>query len=400
MSILRRFVYAMSAVVVVVGGLSLATSIGAGTRPAKGSSVSRVELVDASPGRPLDAPDWPTAIDADLDGTVWLAMATDVVNKGGVAYYSGALEYEGGWGVAGSPHAVAVGPSRDVYVDENEPGPAIVSRFTTGGSHTQSWEAGGYVIGLAAAPNGDLIELRGAPGDPATGQEIVAFGSTGKLLDSWEAPSDSLSLATDRRGHVFVGQRTGNAGAIWHYSMSGTRLGHWTITSQPMGVDMGPDDRLYVAGQYGTSRGDVTIWERDGSFVDGILVDAQPEDVAVGPDGSVYVIVWLDAEGRREVRKYDSDGNLLIRLEDIHPVQGLPRPPTATPGPPVTAPTPWWPSATPRPATATPTSTGSVGTPATPSPSATVTSAVSPTPGEESRLYVPLAAVAVREAMR
>gem|GEM_PF-6087673 len=274
-----------------------------------------------SPARLRDSADWPSAIDLDPDGAVWLSMSTDTPGHGGVARYSDALEFEAAWGVAGSPHSLAIGRSRDLYIDERGGGTeTIVSRFTTHGRHIQSWNAGGSVRDMTSAPNGDLIVLRDERGSAAGEQRIVAFASTGKLLDSWRAPQNSLSITTDKRGHVYVGQRVAEAGAIWHYSMSGTRIGKWAVTAMPVGIDWGPGDSLYVAGRYGTPRGDVTIWKSDGSFVSGITVDAVPQDLSVARDGSLCLIVVLSDTGRREVRKYDSAGNLLLRLEDFHPL--------------------------------------------------------------------------------
>jgi hypothetical protein len=102
------------------------------------------------------------------------------------------------------------------------------------------------------------------------------------------------------------------------------------------------------------------------------------------------VIVWLEEERRHEVHKYDAAGNLLVRLEEVHPVQGLPRPPTATAGPPPTAPTPRWPSATPRPASPTPDGTATPTAVDVRTPTEGDLRTPTPTAGE--LLFVPFAA--------
>jgi hypothetical protein len=221
------------------------------------------------------------------------------------------------------------------------------------------------------------VLVLGTIGGAGATMNVVAYGSTGRKLDHWAAPEHSLCIAVDGIGHVYVGHGSGTAGAITHYSMSGTRMGVIHLTMKPVAIDVGPGERLHVAGTYGADRGDVTIWERDGTFVSGIPVDAVPVAIAVGPapEANIHLVVRDAQAGSYQVRTYDPEGRVLAVLDDIRGVTGLPRPPTATPGGRETPATPWWPSPSPLPrtpaASGTPGTPGLPGTPTTPATPAT-----------------------------
>jgi hypothetical protein len=277
----------------------------------------------------LDTHDWPVAIAAGYGHDVWVALSTEEGDVGSLARYGEGLELEELWGLEGAPRVAAVGPSLDVFVDL-QPGDRL-ARFSRDGRLQHSWDtrqSGAMAVALDVDGAG-LLHLLWSDADRASG--ISTFDGEGTRKRQWSAPEDSVSLAADSSGHIFVGQAVRTYGAIHHFDPQGAEIVSWITTATPVGLDVGPEGLLYAGGDYGTARGDVTVYDREGNFVRGLLVDARILDLSVGNDGSVYLVVWSSGDDRHEVRKYDSHGNLLLSLVEFGPIERTPAPATASP---------------------------------------------------------------------
>jgi hypothetical protein len=309
--------------------------------------------------------------------------------QGGFSRYDADLQFEEAWSISDWPAAIAAGESEDVFLDQRStiPGSSfdLVSRFRRSGEHLLSWDSRLFVVDLVAEPGARVLALGGQE-EPCDACRIAVFEATGAPVAEWTAPPHSLSMTVGPNGDVYVGHRSQPMGAISRFKMDGTQVGSQSATWVPVGMDFGPDGRLYVAGQYGSPRGHVTIHDEDGGFLSGWVVDARLEDLSVGPDGSVYVIVWLESDQRYEVRKYGATGQLLIRLVDIPGISSTPGPPTTTPTPTLIASmTPYASPSAAASVTVTPTVAQPTETPASPGPEVTP----SATPELKKSLYLP-----------
>jgi DNA-binding beta-propeller fold protein YncE len=139
----------------------------------------------------------------------------------------------------------------------------------------------------------------------AEGGELFAFGEEVDLQE----PGD---LAVNSQGDVFVLDPL--ADAVLHFSGDGqfvNRLREGLQLFRPRGIGVGGADRLYIADTGGSrvvvssATGEVlAAWGGAGA---GPGQFGQPTDVAVGPNGDVYVVEPFN----RRVQRLDADGAYL-----------------------------------------------------------------------------------------
>lgn len=371
----------------------------------------------AAPQRPADAFEWPVSIaSSPLDGVVWVGIASDVANWGGVFRFTRDLAPGPGWGLHGAPKWVSTAlGSGDVVVEEMASADPeafddrILARFRRDGRHEASWSAPEGLLDFDAGPVAGGEGVFALYEDAATGRPRVRVSDAlGRELDSWDADvplraEGASTLAADPSGDVWVGFRHVFVGAIRRFTADGQVRADLAYGAVPVAMDADAVGRIFVAGVYDLPSGNVTRLNPDGSRgLDCGINNAMPLDIAAGPDAGFYLLVRLNGTtsplGDRELRRYDAACTLLAQQRVFGPVQGTPHPPTATQAPPSptpdgsTTPTVTLPPASP---TAPPTHTPGIPpseTPGRPPATATFTPSTTPSPTPPGRTaFLPLA---------
>lgn len=345
-----------------------------------------------SSAAPVDIEDWPEAVNVTPDGRVWLAMQTDVRSLGGLARYSGELEFELGWGLEGPARAIGHGPDGHVHaaeLDMSEGSADLwrVSRFEPDGAQQGSIGAEAEVRALALDRLGSIFLLEHLPvPNMPTRQRVARYAAGGARLDTliehtWPyVVIDLGSSAADE--WVYVATASDNIGAegrVTGFGPAGTGPRTWRTPGQPLALSVDGEGRVHVA-DMGVVGGSFSyrfiVYDAVGAELWRCPVEnASILDIAAGLGGQAYLLVDPLGQSRHQLRRYGPDCEVLDWIDRFAPVQHLPRPLTATPAPTAT-PDPSH-SATP-PAPATP-STSTL----TPDPSRTLsppTSTPTPTP--------------------
>ncbi len=118
-----------------------------------------------------------------------------------------------------------------------------------------------------------------------------------------------LSVAADGAGHVYLSNPL-RSGAVQQYSSDGTLLaevGSFALSGnpfQPRDIATDAAGSLYVAD---SSRATIYVSGADGAPLRKWSIGANGRDLAVGPDGSVYLA------GSHEIQRFSADGTLLSK---------------------------------------------------------------------------------------
>lgn len=206
-----------------------------------------------------------------------------------------------------SPRGIAISPAGQVTVGSDCTSPHL-ARFTPEGVFLEAWA---FPAGYQGSPNG--VAADGSGNVFVTDYDlnrVHKFDSGGLALTFWGASAGPADLAVNGSGDVFVVALVGRR--VEKFSNSGGFLGTIGSTgsgpgqySEPVGLGTDPNGRLYVAD---AGRGRVLRFLANGSFDMEFAPPAPPYDVAVGPDGNVYVITSTD----NLVLQY-SPGGVLLR---------------------------------------------------------------------------------------
>ena len=211
-----------------------------------------------------------------------------------------------------SPRGVAVSPSGHVFVSSDCEAPPHMFIFTLEGVLTGTWA---FPTGILGPPDGLAVDGSGNVfvTDPDRNR-AYKLTSGGALNLRWPPgqyfrPQD---IAVNNLGEVFISEF--DRGCVRKFTNSGSLLatigGAGAGPGQfqyPDGLGLDPDGRLYVADP---TRLRVLRFLANGSFDMEFATPESPNDVAVGPDGLVYVI-GFDANN---VLQYSSAGTLLRTL--------------------------------------------------------------------------------------
>ena len=208
-----------------------------------------------------------------------------------------------------SPRGVAVTPSGHVFASSDCEAPPHMFIFTLEGVLTGTWA---FPTGILGPPDGLAVDGSGNVfvTDPDRNR-VYKLTSAGALNLRWPPgqyfrPQD---IAVNNLGEVFISEF--GRGCVRKFTNSGTLLatigGAGSGPGQfqwPDGLGLDPDGRLYVTDP---TRLRVLRFLANGSFDMEFATPESANDVAVGPDGLVYV-VGLYANN---VLQYSSAGTLL-----------------------------------------------------------------------------------------
>jgi sugar lactone lactonase YvrE len=215
-----------------------------------------------------------------------------------------------GDGVFTTPHGLTVGPDGTIWCVDS--GDHSVRRFT---------------------PDGELIQTLGTPGEPTdTGRTLGgrAIVHNVETVQRAAGPFNSCTnLTVGANGDVYVADGYGNC-RVHRFTDAGELVSSWGAVGVgpgefhlPHGICATPDGRILV-GDRENDR--IQVFDLDGGHVATWTDVQRPTDLAVGPDGLVYVselwrpkgnasftrgITTQDLPGRVSV--YDARGDVVAR---------------------------------------------------------------------------------------
>ena len=205
-----------------------------------------------------------------------------------------------------SPQGVALSPSGDVYVGSGCIGPQDIQhmeRFTAAGAPLGTWTFfpffQGPPSGVALDGSGNVFVI------DSQGSHVHKYSSLGVFISSWETASGPVDIAVNSSGEVFV-SISGINPQVQKFANNGTFLA--TIGGGrfqgPAGIAVDGIDRIYAVD---FTRTHVLRFLANGSFDMEFSVFSPSSDVAVGPDGDIYVV----RSDHNLVSQYSSAGTFL-----------------------------------------------------------------------------------------
>ena len=189
-----------------------------------------------------------------------------------------------------SPRGIALS-SGDVLVG-SDCNAMHMERFTAGGAFQFSLP---FPSGFQGSPNGLAVDGSDRIFVTDTdGRRIYKLTNSGALLSSWTTAVQPVDVAVNASGEVFVsnnnGQRlqkfTNDGVFLANIGSAGAGPGQYL---RPDGIAIDASGRIYVS-DAGAGTHHVLRFLPNGSFDMEINTPVTPTDVAVGPDGNVYVI--------------------------------------------------------------------------------------------------------------
>ena len=223
------------------------------------------------------------------------------------------------------PGGIGLSPSGDVFVGSDCTLNQHVAHYTASGGLVGTWEFPKGPTGFQGPPDGVAADGSGNVFvvDYA-GNAVYKYASSGALLALWRnvgpAPgifSGPEDVAVNAAGEVFVVELHGtrvrkftNAGSyLMTIGSAGSGPGQF---EDPLGIGLDASGRLYVVD---SGRMRVLRFRADGTFDMEFATQAQRNDVAVGPDGNVYVTGYGGPVGQ-----YSPSG---VLVQEFGPPGGL-----------------------------------------------------------------------------
>lgn len=236
----------------------------------------------------------PISIAVDGDGNVFVAdRHNHMIQK-----FDGDGRFLAAWGSQGRgdgqfqrPDAIAVGPQGNVFVGDDDGiqkftgNGGFIQRLCDCGSRSLAVDDGGYIY---VVWNNQVRKL------DAQGAEITVWG--GKGVDDGQFIFAG-GVAVDGGGHVIVTDRDDPYRGVAKFNDDGTFVSSWDVDGgqavDPIETATDAVGNIYVV-EHQMDR--ISVFSPDGALLTRWTLEAPPEggyfhpyDVAVGPDGSVYV---------------------------------------------------------------------------------------------------------------
>jgi DNA-binding beta-propeller fold protein YncE len=153
------------------------------------------------------------------------------------------------------PHAIRIDPEGNIWTVDNDthqvlkmdPGGRIRMVIGRRGQSGENEESFNQPTDVAFAPNGDFYVSDGYGNSRVVkfskeGRYVTAWGKKGKAEGEFNLPH---SVAVDKQGRVYVADRENYRLQI--FDANGKFLNQWTHIGSPWGLDMQPDQTLFVA---------------------------------------------------------------------------------------------------------------------------------------------------------
>jgi len=145
------------------------------------------------------------------------------------------------------------------------------------------------------------------------GGTVLKYTSAGALVTSWGGLSQPGALAVDGSGNVYVLELSGRQ--VKKFTTGGSLLATFGSTGtgpgqfqDPQGIALDASGRIYVADY---TRVRILRFLADGTFDMEFPTPVAPTDVAVGPDGNIYVVGFYAAQAY----EYSPSGAQLLAFE-------------------------------------------------------------------------------------
>ena len=220
-----------------------------------------------------------------------------------------------------SPRGVGFLPGGDILVGSGCSPTAHIERFTSAGSFVTMWNLPGQPS-LNWPPNGVAVDAGGSVYiTNYDGNKVQKFTSAGTLIGSWPLPlSGPVDVAVDAAGFVYVTWI--NSRVVTKFTSTGTLLATFGTPGTGVGQLNGPGGiavdglgHVYVGDE---SRQRVLRFSTAGAFQMEFDPGQPPTDLAVGPDGNLYVISFKGSY----VSKLSPGGTLLLSFQSPSGLDG------------------------------------------------------------------------------
>jgi DNA-binding beta-propeller fold protein YncE len=219
-----------------------------------------------------------------------------------------------------SPRGIAILPGGDIFVG-GDCSNAHIERFTSAGNPVTSWSLPGTPASGHWPPNGVAVDPGGSVYvTDYQANKVQKFSSAGALISTLEWAAGPVDVAVDAAGTVYttwllspmVTQFTDPGALPTTYGSPGTGVGQ---LSGPIGIAVDGMGHVYVADQ---ARQRVLRFATSGAFEMEFDPGVPPTDLAVGPDGNLYVLSFY----KSYVSKFSAAGTLLLTFQPPSALSG------------------------------------------------------------------------------
>ena len=199
------------------------------------------------------------------------------------------------------PHAVRVDPEGNIWTVDNDTHQVlkmdssgrvrmVVGRYEQGGETEENFNR---PTDVAFAPNGDFYVS-----DGYVNSRVVRFSKEGRYITAWGKKGDGEgefniphTIAVDRQGRVYVGDRENYRVQI--FDPDGNFLTQWRHVGAPWGLELRPDDTLFIADGYNDRILKVTLEGKVlGAFGTNGRMPGElnfAHHLAIDPSGNIFV---------------------------------------------------------------------------------------------------------------